>query len=203
MDIRSRLKKCCVGIAGCGGLGSNCAVALARAGVGRLIVADFDQVSAENLDRQYYFLDQIGQKKVLALKENIKRIDAGIKVEANDIKLDKESVARIFTSCPVIVEAFDLAAMKEMIVAAVLERLPDAYLVVASGLAGYGHSEELRIQRFGKLIVIGDQQREVATELPPLAPRVGIVAHLQANQVLQLLLDELPGQAPDGQHHQE
>ena len=53
--IRTTLQTKTVGIAGCGGLGSNCAVALARVGVGTLVVADFDRVEVSNLNRQYFF----------------------------------------------------------------------------------------------------------------------------------------------------
>ena len=87
-----KLKRTCIGIAGCGGLGSNCAMALARAGVGRLVIADFDIVSAENLDRQYYFLDQVGQKKVLALRDNTAPGQSRHEVEAHDLRLGPDEV---------------------------------------------------------------------------------------------------------------
>ena len=84
--IKIKLKNASVGIAGIGGLGSNASIALARAGIGRLVLVDFDKVDINNLDRQYYFLDQIGQLKVNAMKENIRRIDPKIKVEAYNLK---------------------------------------------------------------------------------------------------------------------
>ncbi len=192
-SIQKKIGSKSVGIAGCGGLGSNCAVALARIGVGRLIVADFDVVSQENLNRQYYFLDQVGQKKVLALKENIRRINPAVRVDAHDLRLDPESVLRLFSSCDVIVEAFDQAEMKGMIIETVLQRLPDKYLVSGMGLAGYGRNNDLRTRRLDRLVICGDEALEVSDELPPLAPRVGIVAHMQANQVLEILLEKAAG----------
>ena len=190
-DYRERLSGCCVGIAGAGGLGSNCAVALARIGVGRLIVADFDVVTEDNLNRQYFFRDQVGMSKVKALADNIRRIDPRVAVEAHHLKLEPGIIREIFAPCQVIVEAFDLAEMKQMIIETVLMFFQDTYLVAASGLAGYGGNNRIRTRRFGKLFICGDGISEVSENLPPLAPRVGITAAMQANQVLELLLDEV------------
>ena len=183
-----RLKHKVVGIAGCGGLGSNCAISLARVGIGRLIIADFDLVCEGNLNRQYFFRDQLGLKKVKALTENIHRIDPNIEVEAHDIKLSHADISKIFSRCDVIVEAFDLAEMKQMIIETVLTEMPDKYIVSGVGLAGWGRNEFLVTRRFDKLIICGDGVLEVSTECPPLAPRVGIVSNMQANVVMELLL---------------
>jgi sulfur carrier protein ThiS adenylyltransferase len=189
--IRSRLKDKVVGIAGCGGLGSNCAVALARVGVGQLVIADFDKVDISNLNRQYFFSDQVGKAKVLALKDNINRIDLSVQVETHEIQLNEENIPKIFKDCDVIVEAFDRADMKQMIVETVLENMPDCFLVCGSGLAGWGENESIRMAVSGKLYIFGDGTHEVSKELPPLAPRVGIVANMQANQVLEILLGKM------------
>jgi sulfur carrier protein ThiS adenylyltransferase len=186
-----KLKGTCIGIAGCGGLGSNCAMALARAGVGHLVIADFDVVSKENLDRQYYFLDQVGQKKVVALQDNLRRVNPDIVVEAHDLRLGPDEVLRIFKDCQVIVEAFDRADMKLMIIETVTERMADRFIVAGSGLAGYGNNNDLRTRRLGNLFICGDETSEVSEELPPLAPRVAAVAALQANQVLEIVMDDL------------
>ena len=137
-----------VGIAGCGGLGSNCAVALARVGVGKLIIADFDNVDISNLNRQYFFTDQVGKPKAEALKENIHRIDPGIFVEAHVITLDPENISRIFKDCDVIVEAFDRAEMKQMIIEAVTGEMPWKPLVCGVGLAGWGENRRDRDEKF-------------------------------------------------------
>jgi sulfur carrier protein ThiS adenylyltransferase len=186
-----KLKGTCIGIAGCGGLGSNCAMALARAGVGTLVIADFDIVTLENLDRQYYFRDQIGQKKVQALQETIKKVNPEIEVQAHDVRLGPDEVVHIFKNCTLIVEAFDRADMKLMIIETVTERFPDKFIIAASGLAGYGQNNALRTRRLGSLFICGDEASEVSAELPPLAPRVGIVAAMQANQALEIILDDL------------
>jgi len=192
--MKSRLEKLkgtCVGIAGCGGLGSNCAMALARAGVGHLVIVDFDVVARENLDRQYYFIDQVGQKKIQALQENLRKVNPDIIVEAHDLRLGPDEVVRVFKDCRVIIEAFDRADMKLMIIETVTERFPDKFIIVGSGLAGYGGNNALRTRRLGNLFICGDETSEVSEELPPLAPRVGVVACLEANQALEIVMDDL------------
>jgi len=186
--LKELLKDKRVGIAGAGGLGSNCAVALARCGVGRLVVADFDVVSKPNLDRQHYYLDQVGMKKVEALRENILRIDPEIEVTARAVKINAQNTVEVFKDCQVIVEAFDEAVMKKMLIETVLAEMPEKWLVAASGLAGTGSNNQIKTRRFGRLFLCGDGHSEVSSKLPPLAPRVGIVACMQANQVLRILL---------------
>ncbi|MFC1616605.1 sulfur carrier protein ThiS adenylyltransferase ThiF [Candidatus Margulisiibacteriota bacterium] len=176
-----------IGIAGAGGLGSNCAVALARSGIGKLIIADFDIVSQSNLNRQYYFLDQIGKKKTQALKENIAKINPHVSVETHDIKLTPDTIINFFAKCDVIVEAFDKADQKQMLVESVLTKMPDKYIVSGSGMAGIGRNNSIKTRQVGNLFICGDEQMEVSEENPPLAPRVGIVANMQANMVLSLL----------------
>ncbi|MHC1708601.1 MAG: sulfur carrier protein ThiS adenylyltransferase ThiF [Bacteroidales bacterium] len=188
--LLQELKYKTVGIAGCGGLGSNCAVALARVGLGKLVLADFDVVSESNLNRQYFFRDQLGMKKVLALKENLLRIMPDLEVEIHDIYLDSFGVKSIFHRCDIIVEAFDRAESKEMIIETVLGEFPGKYIVSGIGLAGWGNNESIITRREGNLIVCGDGINEVSETCPPLAPRVGIVSNMQANVVLELLLGE-------------
>jgi sulfur carrier protein ThiS adenylyltransferase len=186
--IKAKLANKIVGIAGAGGLGSNCAVALARVGIGRLVIADFDMVSEGNLNRQYFFTDQIGRKKVTALKENIARINPAVQVTAHDVILDPVNIPRLFNDCNVIVEAFDLAEMKKMIAETVIEKMPAKYLVMGSGVAGFGNNSSIKTIKTDNIYICGDLERETGENRPPLAPRVGIVANMQANQVLELLL---------------
>jgi sulfur carrier protein ThiS adenylyltransferase len=186
--IKSILSTKNVGIAGCGGLGSNCAVALARVGIGKLVLADFDIIEESNLNRQYFFYDQIGKPKVFSLKENILRINPSIKIEEYNIKLSEKEIVDLYKNCDVIVEAFDKAEMKEMIVETVQTFFPEKYLVCGVGLAGWGGNDLIRTERFGNLFIVGDQLNETNEDDPPLAPRVGIVANMMANVVLEILL---------------
>lgn len=190
--VYDTLKTKTVGIAGCGGLGSNCAMALARVGIGRLIIADFDVVSSSNLNRQYFFYDQIGMLKVYALKENLHRVNNNVKVNAFDLRLCSNDVLEVFSDCDVIIEAFDLAKMKQMIIETVLMFMPDKYIISGMGLAGWGDNNLIKTSFYDKLIVCGDGEIEISETLPPLAPRVGIVAHMQANMALEILLGKMP-----------
>lgn len=192
--VRKYLKKCTVGIAGCGGLGSTCAINLARAGVGKLIIADFDIVTLENLERQYYFLDQVNKLKVHALRDNILRIDPSINVKAFDLKLCSSDVIELFAGCDVIVEAFDKAEMKQMIIESVVNNLPDKPLICGIGLAGIGKTDILKVIRTGNLIVCGDQIMEITEENPLTAPRVGIVSNMEANEVMEILMSKFDNQ---------
>jgi len=187
-EIKEKLKDKTVGIAGAGGLGSNCAVALARVGVGKIIIADFDTITEENLNRQYYFNDQIGQKKVFTLADNMYFINDSIEIVPVDVKLDQKNILSIFKTCDVIVEAFDLAEMKQMLIETIQTAWPDKPLVAGLGMAGWGNSNSIAVRQVDNLYICGDETTEIAKDLPPLAPRVGIVANMQANVVLDLLL---------------
>ncbi|MEI6750687.1 MAG: sulfur carrier protein ThiS adenylyltransferase ThiF [Bacteroidales bacterium] len=187
-DIRNVLKNKTVGIAGCGGLGSNCAISLARIGIGALTIADFDLIQESNLNRQYYFYDQIGMLKVFALKKNIQMVNPRVKVRAFDIRLCQSDIMEIYRTCDVIVEAFDKPEMKQMIIETVLHHMPEKHLVVGVGMAGWGDNNSIHTRQSGKLIICGDEKKEISEQLPPLAPRVGVVANMQANAVLEILL---------------
>jgi len=188
-EIRTHLGKFRVGIAGAGGLGSNCAVALARSGVGTLVLSDFDIIEEQNLNRQYYFTDQIGMMKTDALKENIERINPDVNVIPYQKRLDNKNIPEIFSGCNVIVEAFDRSDMKEMLIETVQMKMSGTPLVVGSGMAGWGESETIRCRKIDDtLYVCGDESSEVSSNLPPMAPRVGIVANMQANVVIEILM---------------
>jgi sulfur carrier protein ThiS adenylyltransferase len=188
-EIKRHLGQFIVGIAGAGGLGSNCAVALARTGIGSLVLCDHDVVERSNLNRQYYFLNQVGISKTEALKDNIARIDPEIVVITYNVTLDPSNIPGIFSGCDVIVEAFDSREMKEMLIETVQEKMPGVPLVVGSGLAGWGRSEELKYRKIDDyLYLCGDESTEVSDEMPPLAPRVTLVSGMQANTVVEILM---------------
>jgi len=188
-DIKTHLSNFRVGIAGAGGLGSNCAVALAKCGVGTLVITDFDIIDVSNLNRQYYFTDQVGMMKTVALKENIFRINPDIFVITHQNKLDRDNIIAVFSGCNVIVEAFDSAEMKQMLIETVQLKMSGIPLVAASGLAGWGKSEEIKYRKIDDtLYICGDELSEVSDNFPPMAPRVGMVANMQANVVIELLM---------------
>ncbi len=181
------LRQAVVGIAGAGGLGSNVAVALARAGVGRLIIADQDLVYPSNLNRQQYFVDQIGKPKVEALLENLKRMNPFSEYEMHYVRITPRNVKRLFGEAEILVEAFDLATEKSLLINTWLTLYPDRPIVAASGLSGFGKNQKIRTRRMGRLYLCGDEESEPTEAVSPMAPRVGIVANMQANLVIELL----------------
>ena len=187
-EIQTILLSKTVGIAGAGGLGSNCAAALVRCGLGRLIIADFDLVEEGNLNRQFYFRDQIGHTKVEALKENLLRINPKLKLTIHNLQLDRQNIPEIFAGVDVLVEAFDQADQKEMLIETTLNLWPETPLVVGSGMAGFGNTLALVVKKYDNLYICGDEKEEIGPDNPPLAPRVGIVSHMQADVVLEILI---------------
>jgi sulfur carrier protein ThiS adenylyltransferase len=186
--LRAKLRKMSVGIAGAGGLGSNAAVALARAGIGRLVIVDFDKVAKKNLTRQYYFLDQVGQPKVRALKATIRRAIDGVKVDAISKKLMPGKMAEPFRHVDVVVEALDKAETKTRFVQEVLRDLPGKPVVAASGVAGWGGCERIELKRLAPLHLVRDERAKSSDEGVLLAPKVCTMANMQANVVLEILL---------------
>ncbi len=186
--VHEKIRQATVGIAGLGGLGSAVAVALARTGVGRLILADFDVVEPSNLNRQQYFIDQIGQTKSAALEVNLRRINPYVKYETHCIRLTPDNIPSLFSEADVLVEAFDRADQKAMLLHAFKSRP----IVAASGMAGYGSGETIGVHKMGdRIYVVGDLETAAAPGCGLMAPRVGIAAHMQANLVLRLVLGEL------------
>lgn len=191
--VHAKIKRANVGIAGLGGLGSAVAIALARIGIGKLVLADFDVVEPSNLNRQQFFVDQIGRTKVDALTENLNRINPYVEIEGHEVVLTPENVPTVFGDVDVMVEAFDVAQNKAMLVESFRVARPDIPLVVATGLAGYESSNTIRTRRIGeKLIVVGDNETAAQPGTGLMAPRVGVAAHHQANAVLRILLGENP-----------
>jgi sulfur carrier protein ThiS adenylyltransferase len=189
--IHRKIKKSVVGIAGLGGLGSAIAIALARVGVGNLILVDFDVVEPSNLNRQQYFIHQIGMPKVEALQKNIALVNPYVNIRSYQEKIDRNNAERIFKEAEVVVEAFDRAEEKAMLINTVSEKMPDKYIVAASGVAGYGENNEIKTVRFSsKIFIVGDQETAAQPGVGLMAPRVGIAAHHQANTVLRILLGE-------------
>jgi len=189
--VHARVKSSVVGIAGIGGLGSAVAVALARVGVGHLIVADFDIVEPSNLNRQQYFIDQLGMFKVEALAENLARINPYVRVDTHRVLLTPGNIPSIFATCSIVVEAFDRADMKAMLVNTLLGDMKDVTVVAASGMAGFGPNNDIVTRRVSRrLFLVGDEVSEARPGSGLMAPRVGIAASHQANQVLRIILGE-------------
>lgn len=189
LSIQEKLKSRSAGIAGAGGLGSNCAAALVRVGIGRLVICDFDRVEESNLNRQFYFRDQVGLLKVEALRYNLLRINPLLNIEIHPVTLDPDNIPELFSNVDILFEAFDQASQKEMITESALTTWPERPLIIGSGMAGFGDSKTIHIQSSRNFYICGDQVTEIGPEMPALAPRVGIVANMMANLGIGLLLN--------------
>lgn len=186
-----KLQNACVGIAGLGGLGSHIAISLARMGVGKLVLADFDRVDVTNLHRQHYFVNQIGCLKTEALADTLRKIDPWIQLELYPVRLTPENIPTIFGSCPILCEAFDKAEEKAMLLETALAGLPHITVVSGSGMAGAGSANEIQTRKAMKrLYVCGDGETDVAEYGSLFASRVAVCAGHQAHMVLRLLLGE-------------
>lgn len=191
--VHEVVKQATVGVAGVGGLGSSIAIALARTGVGQLIIADFDIVEPSNLNRQQYFIDQVGLPKVYALRDILARINPHVKVTACHLQVTEENINDVFGHAQILVEAFDRADQKVMLIENFAASFPDRAVVSASGMAGFGSANTIQTQKVASnLYLCGDGTTAAAPGSGLMAPRVGVAAHHQANAVLRLLLGEDP-----------
>lgn len=189
-ELQKKLLRAKVAVAGLGGLGSNIAVMLARSGVGRLLLIDFDRVDYSNLNRQHYFLKHVGQEKTEALAGQIREINPYIQIKTVTARITDGNVSELLEGYPVVCEAFDNPQSKAVLVNGVLEHLPGTVVVAASGMAGTESLNRMRTERrFARLYVCGDMESDMA-EACMYAPRVSACAAHQANMVLRLILGE-------------
>lgn len=188
-DVHNVIKKATVGIAGLGGLGSNIAAMLARAGISQMVIADLDTVDITNINRQNYSLDQIGKAKTDAAEEMLRRINPYLAIEKHKVKLEPSNIPDIFGGCGIVCEAFDVPSEKAMFINTVLEKCPGIKVVSGSGMAGFGRSNEIRTERlFADLYICGDGIDMEDAEGGLMSPRVNICAGHMANTVISLLL---------------
>ena len=180
-----------VAVCGLGGLGSNIAIALARAGIGKLILIDFDRVDITNLHRQQYKANQIGFYKADALAENLLEIAPYMELQTVTAKITEENFTDLLKDADIICEAFDNAEAKAMLVNGVLEQLPNCYLVAASGMAGMNTPNTIKTRKIMKRFYLcGDEVSDVADTIGLVAPRVMLCAAHQAHTVLRILAGE-------------
>lgn len=189
-EVRKKLKRAKVGIAGLGGLGSNVAVMLARLGVGTIFVADFDIVEPTNLNRQQYFINQLGKFKTTAICDLIGNINPYIKIEAYKVKLNEQNSVDIFKNCDVVCECFDNAECKAWFAECILTKLDNVKLVSSSGMAGLNSANEILTRKISdRFYVCGDLKSDAAEFNGLMSPRVSVCAGHQANAVLELLIN--------------
>ena len=189
VDAARKLQAATVAVCGLGGLGSNIAISLARAGVGKLVLVDFDCVDVTNLHRQQYKACQVGLPKPEALLANLKEIAPYTEYETHFEKVTAENVAMLLANADVVCEAFDNAEAKAMLVNAVLEMMPEKFLVAASGMAGFEGGNTIRTRKItDKFYLCGDGVSDVADGIGLVAPRVMLCAAHQALTAVRLIL---------------
>lgn len=188
-EVHNIIKEAKIGIAGLGGLGSNISAMLVRSGVSRLTIADFDKVDITNINRQNYYLDQIGKAKVDAAEELLKKINPYLILEKHNVKLEPSNIPNIFGKCDIVCEAFDIPSEKAMLINTILEKCPGIKVVSGSGMAGFGRSNEIRTERlFADLYMCGDGIDMDDIKGGLMSPRVNICAGHMANTVISLLM---------------
>ena len=187
-ELQQAFSSATVAICGLGGLGSNIAISLARAGIGKLILIDFDRVDITNLHRQQYKADQIGMYKTDALAENLREIAPYIELEAHTERITEYNAVTLLKDADIVCEAFDSAECKAMLTNTILSELPDKYLVAASGMAGMGVTNSIKTRRItSRFYLCGDETSEVSDGIGLVAPRVALCAAHQAHTVLRIL----------------
>lgn len=190
-ELQNKISAARVAVCGLGGLGSNIAIALARAGVGHLHLIDFDRVDLTNLNRQQYAVGQLGQYKTDALRETLSLVSPYCDVTCDTIQVTEENLPDLLKTENYICEAFDRAEAKAMLVSGVLEHFPEKYLVAGSGLAGLGSANTIQTRRVSqRFYLCGDGTSDSSVGLGLVASRVLVCAAHEANMILRLIAGE-------------
>lgn len=183
-----RLQAAKVAIVGLGGLGSNVALWLARLGVGQLLLYDFDKVELSNLNRQYYFLEDVGQYKATALLRHLKAVNPYGNYHSRVVRLTEDNLAELLSEAHIVCEALDKPEAKALLVNGVLESFPDKYLVAASGLAGFASSASMQVRQVTpRFYLCGDSVSDML-QLPLCGARVGLCAAQEALTIARIIL---------------
>ncbi|MBO5163321.1 MAG: sulfur carrier protein ThiS adenylyltransferase ThiF [Ruminococcus sp.] len=187
-ELQKKLSTARTAVCGLGGLGSNIAVCLVRAGVGHVRIIDFDRVDISNINRQQYFLEQIGQYKTDALYEILKKINPYCEIVRTNVRLNGENIPEILGSEDIICEAFDDPEAKAELVNCVLERLPEKYLIAASGMAGLISANLIKTRKVAKRFYLsGDGESDVSEGTGLVSSRVMVCAAHQAHKAIQII----------------
>lgn len=187
--IHDMIKNACIGIAGLGGVGSHIAESLARVGIGHLVIVDFDKVDMTNLNRQNYFIDDIGKSKAECTASLLKRINPDLDLKVYDIRIDEGNAMGIFGKCDVVCEAFDTPQAKSMLVETLLYNSESIKIVSVSGLAGFSDTESMHcIKRMNRLYVCGDGTSDSSVGAGLTATRVMTCAGMAAHTALRIIL---------------
>lgn len=191
VELQKKFSDATVAVCGLGGLGAFMACFLARVGIGKLILIDFDRVDLENLHRQGYYFSQIGMYKTEALSEILRKITPYADFTIHTERITKENIVPLLEKADIVCEALDDAEEKVMLFEGVRKNFSEKYLVAASGMAGLGSANEIKTHKIGKrLYICGDGKSDVCDHIGPVAPRAALCAAHQAQAVLRILAEE-------------
>ena len=191
-DLQKKITSAKVAVCGLGGLGSNIAIALARAGIGRLHIIDFDKVDVSNLNRQQYSAEQVGMYKTVAMSENLKAINPYCRIIPETVRLDENNIPEILGDDDIICEAFDKPEAKAVLVNTVLEKFPEKYIVSGSGMAGLNSANTITTRQvMKKFYLCGDGISDIADGMGLFLSRVMVCAGHQANMILRIIAGNL------------
>lgn len=187
-ELQNKISGATVAICGLGGLGSTIAILLARAGVGKLILIDFDKVDITNLHRQQYKASQIGMYKTEALSCNLKEVAPYLEMEIHTACLNEKNFYRLLKKADIICEAFDDAEEKASLVNLVLSEMPEKYIVAASGMAGMDSANDIKTRNVSRRFYLcGDEKSDSEIGIGLVATRVSVCASHQAHMVLRII----------------
>ena len=189
-ELQNKISSSTVAICGLGGLGSNIAILLARAGVGKLILIDFDRVDITNLHRQQYKASQIGMYKTEALNFILKEIAPYLETEIHTAYMNENNFPELLQNADIICEAFDSAEEKAKLVNFVLSKMQGKYIVAASGMAGLDSANSIKTRKVSKRFYIcGDEKSGITDEIGLVVSRVTVCASHQAHTVIRIIAE--------------
>ncbi|MGN0586271.1 MAG: thiamine biosynthesis protein ThiF [Oscillospiraceae bacterium] len=187
-ELQRKISAASVAVCGLGGLGSNIAIMLARAGIGRLHLIDFDRVDLSNMNRQQYFVRQLGMFKTEALRDTLRDIAPYCQIEIDTVRITEDNLVPLLQNEDIICEAFDNAECKAMLVNGVLENLPEKYLTAASGMAGLSSANEINTRKITeRFYLCGDGKSDVADGMGLVSTRVTVCAAHEAHAVIKII----------------
>ncbi|GMQ83842.1 MAG: molybdopterin-synthase adenylyltransferase MoeB [Gammaproteobacteria bacterium] len=180
-------------IIGAGGLGSPVAMYLASAGIGRITIADNDEVDLSNLQRQILHRNKdLGRPKVDSARDTLAELNPDIQITPLNTFIDRAVLAKLVTQADLVVDASDNFATRFAINAACVET--GTALVSGAAIRMEGQLSVFLPQRadspcYRCLYSEGNEPDQTCSENGVLAPVVGAIGSLQALEAIKVLLD--------------
>lgn len=188
---QQKLRDSTVLVMGLGGLGSSIAYYLAGAGVGHLILNDFDEVDWSNLQRQIVHNEsRIGMNKAESAKQTLQALNSDIQISTQTEKLDKQSLLELAKTCDVIVDGTDNFNTRFLINE--ISLLSGKPLVSGAAIRMEGQLSVFNVSASSPCYqcLYGSSSEAEDTSCSTngvLAPLVGIIGAMQANEAIKLL----------------